>query len=193
MRWIVATAVALLLIGGPAEARRHHRHHHNYYPAELSDQAAFPLPDRPRYRTGLRNTRSTTVASLVPTGWKEESTNGSWDGKRYLSPDGNSWIAIYRVSADTEQPSDHLKEVIFASGETITYLRGTRSWVAVSGFKSDRIFYRKAVSACAGKEWHHVAFEYPIELHEKLDGLVNSAADALDNTEADCSQPLASQ
>jgi hypothetical protein len=33
-------------------------------------------------------------------------------------------------------------------------------WLAVSGIKGNKIFYRKAVIACGGKVWHHIAFEY---------------------------------
>jgi hypothetical protein len=40
-------------------------------------------------------------------------------------------------------------------------LRRETDWLAVSGFKGDRIFYRKAVIACGGTVWHHIEFEYP--------------------------------
>jgi hypothetical protein len=83
-----------------------------------------------------------------------------------------------------------MRSIIFAKDETITYLRGERTWVAVSGFKNSRIFYRKAVLACAGKAWHHIAFEYPAELKSKMNGLVTSAAQALENTRADCEQAV---
>ncbi len=72
--------------------------------------------------------------------------------------------------------------------ETITYLRGERTWVAVSGFKESRIFYRKAILACAGKAWHHIAFEYPAELKGRMDPFVVAAAAALDNTQSNCDQ-----
>jgi len=84
--------------------------------------------------------------------------------------------------------ADHMRSIIFVKDETITYLRGERTWVAVSGFKDSRIFYRKAILACAGKAWHHIAFEYPAELKIKMDPLVAAAAQALDNTQSDCGQ-----
>jgi hypothetical protein len=43
-----------------------------------------------------------------------------------------------------------MKAVAFADGEQITHLRGERSWIEVSGFKGDRIFYRKAIVVCGG-------------------------------------------
>ena len=42
-------------------------------------------------------------------------------------------------------------------------IRRERDWIAVSGFKRSRIYYRKAVVACEGKVWHYVEFEYPAD------------------------------
>ena len=81
-----------------------------------------------------------------------------------------------------------MRNVIFAKDETITYLRGERTWVAVSGIKDSRIFYRKAILACAGQSWHHIAFEYPVELKNRMDPLVVLASRALDDTTTDCEQ-----
>jgi hypothetical protein len=43
-----------------------------------------------------------------------------------------------------ESSAEHMKAVAFGGGEQITHLRGERSWIEVSGFKGDRIFYRNA-------------------------------------------------
>jgi hypothetical protein len=56
-----------------------------------------------------------------------------------------------------------MKNVAFADGEQITHLRAERTWIEVSGFKGDRIFYRKSVLACGGTSWHEVTLEYPAE------------------------------
>jgi hypothetical protein len=106
------------------------------------------------------------------------------------SPDGTSWLAVYRSTSQDEPVGDHMRNVIFAKDETITYLRGERTWVAVSGIKDSRIFYRKAVLACAGKLLHHIAFEYPVELKTRMDSLVVSASRALDDTRTDCEQSV---
>lgn len=84
-----------------------------------------------------------------------------------------------------------MKNAIFAPDETITYIRGERTWIAVSGFKGGRIFYRKGILACEGKAWHHIAFEYPIEFKNRMEPLVISAAQALDNTQTDCNEAVA--
>jgi hypothetical protein len=53
-------------------------------------------------------------------------------------------------------------------GETVTYFRREPDWIAVSGFKGGRIFYRKAVLACGGTVWHHIEFEYPAALKRRM-------------------------
>jgi len=131
-----------------------------------------------------------TVASLAPDNWQAEPANPQWNGKRYISPDGNSWFAVYRSSAAERPVPEHLKSVLFAEGETITYLRGERSWVAVAGFKETRAFFRKVVLACAGKSWHHIALEYPIEQKARMDQFAAAAAQALDDTQADCNEAV---
>jgi serine/threonine-protein kinase len=78
-----------------------------------------------------------------------------------------------------------MQSVAFAEGETLTYLRGERDWIAVSGTKGNRIFYRKAVIACGGKVWHHIAFEYPLERKRAMDPFVSRAAAIVDQAEND--------
>ena len=91
-----------------------------------------------------------TVASLIPPDWIADPQKAEWDGKRFVSPDGASWIALYKSNVGKEATADHMKNVLFASGETITYMRGERTWIAVSGYKDSRIFYRKATLVCGG-------------------------------------------
>ena len=78
-----------------------------------------------------------------------------------------------------------MQSVAFAEGETLTYLRGERDWIAVSGSKGDRIFYRKAIITCGGKAWHHIAFEYPIALKREMDPYVTRAAFIVNQAEND--------
>jgi serine/threonine-protein kinase len=84
-----------------------------------------------------------------------------------------------------------MKEIAFGEGESITYLRGERDWIAVSGLKGDRIFYRKAVIACQGRSWHLIAFEYPATMKQTMDAFVGAAAIAVQNSEEDgCDKEL---
>src|SRR4029077_19442678 len=79
---------------------------------------------------------------------------------RYMSPEGDAWLAFYASPADGEI-STHLKTVAFAEGEEITALQASQDQLMVSGVKGGRAFYRKARLACEGRQWHHVALEFP--------------------------------
>ena len=131
-----------------------------------------------------------TLADAVPRDWQLQPPDPSWNGKRFLAPDGASWFAVYKTPATEQSISEHMKGIAFADDETVTYLRGERTWVAVSGFKGSRILYRKAIVACGGRAWHHVAFEYPAELKQALDRFVALAAHALNNSQTDCEETI---
>jgi len=75
-----------------------------------------------------------------------------------------------------------MKAMAFREGEEITYLRRERDWIAVSGFKGDRIFYRKAVLACGERQWRHIAFEYSAEARRAFDQLVSAMSLGLDRS-----------
>lgn len=176
-----------------ADARRHrHRHYSNY----AIERYAPPIGSGPRYRSpsigyrasppGRYESRWRTqndAAGLIPPGWQLQPPDPGWKGRRYQSPDGTASVAFYSASADQEPIAAHMKAVAFVDGEQVTYLRSEHDWIAVSGFKGDRIFYRKAALACGGKTWRHVAFEYPAEKKQSMDGLVTHVARALDDYE----------
>jgi hypothetical protein len=78
-----------------------------------------------------------------------------------MSPEGDAWLAFYASPADGEPISAHLKTVAFADGEEITALQASQDQLMVSGVNGDHAFYRKARLACEGRQWHHVALEFP--------------------------------
>lgn len=129
----------------------------------LANQFAVP-------RAG-RTARADRMA-LVPPDWQLQPPDPAWQGRRYVSPGGDAWLAIYSRPADNEPPVQHLKAVAFVEGEDITYLQRERDWLVVSGFKGGRVFYRKVVLGCDGRLWRHVAFEYPAEAKRAFDGFV---------------------
>ena len=133
------------------------------------------------------------MAEVVPPGWQLQPPDTNWKGKRFISPGGAAWFALYSSPADARPVSQHMQAIAFVDGEIITYLRGERTWVAVSGFKESRIFYRKALLACAGKAWHHIAFEYPAEHKASMDRFVALAGQVLDASQADCEQAVAAE
>jgi hypothetical protein len=60
--------------------------------------------------------------------------------------------------------------------------------------KDDRIFYRKAVLACGGTVWRHLALQYPTGAISMLDPLVTRVSRALDGLAEDgCGENLFSQ
>ncbi len=108
---------------------------------------------------------------LVPPGWTRLPDDANQPGPRYASPDGRGVMLGYASSADRPIQAE-MDAIAFRDGERITYQRRARSWIAVSGYRGDRIFYRKSNLACGGKRWHHVALEYPATDKRKMDRIV---------------------
>ena len=66
--------------------------------------------------------------------------------------------------------------IAFRPGETITYQRRTRGWIAVSGYRCGDIFYRKSNLACGGTRWNNIEFIYPRADKKRLDTMVTAVA-----------------
>jgi hypothetical protein len=193
MRRILLAAMILALTVASADARRrghrHHGHHSYDYVVQPNGSAAMVpgMSEPPRSRSRSASSRSRRSygdpADAVPTSWTLQAPDPNWSGKRFVSPDGAAWFALYATPVDHEPISAHMKTVAFADGEEITGLLGRAGWLAVSGRKGDRLFYRKAVLACDGKVWRHIAFEYPADARRRMDRFVAHAAAALDGDE----------
>ena len=178
----------LVVAASTAEARhwRWHRHGHEFGSAPYA--YGFAPPGDNLHRRWSRQ-ESANPADIVPPNWQLQPSDPNWKGKRFLSPDGTSWLAVYSLPTAAEPIVRHMQSVTFAEGETLTYLRGERDWIVVSGTKDDRIFFRKAIIACGGKVWHHIAFEYPVERKRVMDPFVIRAATIIDQAENDgCEQ-----
>jgi len=172
MRVLLAIVLCLAVGAETADARkrRHHGHRHDYAQA-----------DRLAVRSDLsRSGRRSEIAALIPRDWQLEPAAPNWQGKRFSSPAGDAWLDFYVRSAQDVRREQHLKEVAFADGEQITYLHGERDWLAVSGLRGNRIFYRKAILACGDRQWRHIAFEYPADAKQNFDRLVTRMSHALD-------------
>ena len=100
-----------------------------------------------------------------------------------MSTDGAVSLVLFATSAEQEPIAKHMNAVAFMYGEQITHLHGEENWIEVSGFKSDRGFYRKAVLACGGRIWHEVAFEYPTQIRGSISKFMSRAAKAVQNSE----------
>ena len=99
-----------------------------------------------------------------------------------MSPSGDAWLSLYAQPPGSESVEAHLEEVRRGEHERITYERASRTWIVVSGYNGDRIFYRKAMLACGGRSWHHLAFEYPADQKRAFDQFVTRASYAPKNT-----------
>jgi serine/threonine-protein kinase len=123
---------------------------------------------------------------MIPPGWQEVREDPQWRGRRFVSPDGSAWFAVSAAPAADRSLREHMDRVAYREGERITYQRRTRGFIAVSGFKGDRIFYRRANLACGGTRWHHIALEYPAEDKRKMDALVTHISHGLQHYDDDC-------
>ena len=173
-------ALLLVLTVSDADARRRHHRHWQRAPVMMIGPG-MPGMDMPREMRGLDMPREMRRSSgFIPADWKLQPEDPNFSGRRYMAPDGSAWLALYSAPADKVNVAEHLKNVAFADGEEVTYLRGTRDWLAVSGLKGDRVYYRKAALSCGGTLWRHIAFEYPADQKPMLDRVVERAAQAFD-------------
>jgi hypothetical protein len=184
-RTLLLILVLLGCTAGPADARHHGRHHLRLpfgyvVPAEPGGGPYSRQPAAPAPRS---EPQSQNLVDLVPSTWRQETSEPNQKGQRFVSPDGTAWFAVSMVPVGQEPIAAHLKATAFVDGEELTYLRGERTWIAVSGLKGDRIFYRAAVLACAGDRWHQVAFEYPAAAKADMRSFVERAAAAVRNSE----------
>jgi hypothetical protein len=116
--------------------------------------------------------------AIVPPDWRLLSEDTINHERRFVSPSGDAWLSLYARPPD-ESIEAHLERVRHQGHERITYERRGGAWIVVSGYNGDRIFYRKAMLACGGQSWHHLAFEYPADQKQAFDRFVTRASYAL--------------
>src|SRR3954470_16814879 len=167
MRKAVLIALILALTATAADARRRHHRGHHYL-------RAAPVMMMPAPEEFAREPRRRVEASnIVPRDWQLQPPDPNWQGRRYVAPDGNAWLALYSSNAANDAAA-RFKAVAFVDGEELTYLRGERERLTVSGLKGERIFYRKVMLACGGTQWRHVALEYPAQDKARFDRMVET-------------------
>jgi hypothetical protein len=179
---LIGCVLAATVSSSEARHWRWHWHHHQIGAPAYSTYGFAPFEHRAQREQWRGNI---SPAALVPPAWQLQPPDPNWKGKRFISPDGSAWLAVYSFPTANESIASHMQSVAFADGEALTYLRGERDWIVVSGSKADRLFYRKAIIACGGKVWHHIAFEYPIAVKREMDRFVTRAAAIIDLAEND--------
>ena len=118
------------------------------------------------------------IPAVLPPGWILQPTDPNGHRKHLTSPDGSASLTVLEERADTNMAS-YMRSIAERDGERVTYGRRGRGWIVSSGFKGDRIFYRKAMLACGDRVWHQIAFEYPAAEKRAYDHFVTRAEKAL--------------
>ena len=190
---LVGLALSVLALAAtPADARHRHFRFHSW------GRAPSVTMEPTIYDATSRLGRSPVIYgrerghAFPPADWQLQPPDPSWQGRRFVAPDGEAWLAFYASPADQESSTAHLKAVTFADGEEVIALQGGRDRLIVTGAKGDRMFFRKAQLACGGQQWHHVALEFPGGAQRRYQSLVAEAARAIDLAENDgCTAPMA--
>jgi hypothetical protein len=126
------------------------------------------------------------LPSIVPNGWRQESADPETKTRRFVSPDGKAWLETKQTPADRSALERDMDDVAYRPEEKITYQKRGSTWIAVSGYWGDQIFYRKSNLACGGTRWHHVEFGYPRELKKRMDAAVTRMAHGMTDYSNDC-------
>jgi len=114
--------------------------------------------------------------SLVPPGWEPAAVEPGDSGRRFVSPDGTAWMTAKQSVARRDRLSADMDELTHRDGERITYHRRGPTWLAVSGYRGDDIFYRKSNLACGGTRWNTIEFRYPASAKRQMDDAVTRIA-----------------
>jgi len=173
----------LMLLAAATAADARHRRHGGYRFESPRIERGLLVPRGYERRATEPQSYDRTrprIAELIPRDWRREEPDPNRPGNRFVSPAGDAWLAFYATPVDPKAVEPHWKGVAFAEGEDLNYLHREPNWIAVSGLKGERMFYRKAVLACGGHEWRHVAVEHPALAKRDFDPLVAQIARALD-------------
>jgi hypothetical protein len=126
------------------------------------------------------------LPKLIPDGWRQESADPETRTRRFMSPDGRAWLETKETPADKSALQLDMDDVAYRPEEQITYQRRGGTWIAVSGYWGDQIFYRKSNLACGSTRWHHIEFGYPRELKKRMDAAVTQMARGMTDYSDDC-------
>ena len=111
--------------------------------------------------------------SIAPDTWTLLPRAPDTLGRRFVSPSRNAWLWYFAVSAN-RNPA-HLP----AATEQVTYAARGGDWIVTSGYKGNRIFYRRAMLACNNTKWRQIEFEYPAWEKRRFDSFVTQTSFAL--------------
>ena len=116
--------------------------------------------------------------SMLPPGWTEVYQNAAPRTRSFRSADGEVTLTVRQTAAKRNRAAE-MDAIAFRPGEIITYQKRAPSWIAVSGYRGDDIFYRKSNLACGGAHWNNVEFVYPRAHKKRLDAMVTAVAHSM--------------
>jgi hypothetical protein len=131
-------------------------------------------------------TRSETRPNLVPPGWTQELADAATKTRRFRSPDGHSFFKSNQTPAEANNLRSQMEALTIQPGEQITYLRRADTWMVTSGYRGNRIFYRKSNLACGGRAWHNIELLYPREQKRQMDQTVTYISHSVTKYRNDC-------
>ena len=114
--------------------------------------------------------------NLVPQAWTQDLADPETRTRRFVSPDGRSRMVTRETVANRAALNREMDVIAYRSDEEITYQRRATSWIAVSGYRNDKIFSR----------WHHIELEYPREQKLQMDATVTYIARGMTTYGEDC-------
>lgn len=117
------------------------------------------------------NTRFGTTAD-IPKSWIMGEPPQNDDGRIFTSPDKRSEIIVSGILHVLPHSEEIAARLAPGDGETISYRKQGKGWIAVSGTKGDQIFYRRSILSCRGMIWNSVSIRYPTIEKAKFDPLV---------------------
>jgi hypothetical protein len=189
MRTIIMACLILALGSAAADARRYHYHRHGWgHVARSWGAPAYMKPPSLSRRGAARN-----YARIPPPDWQLQPADPNWSGRRYVSPEGDAWLAFYATPTSQDNFAEHVKTVAFAEGEEVLNLNADRRGVLVSGTKGERMFVRQARLACDDRTWHHIALEFPAGAQRAYANVITAAMSVLASSDNEgCDTPTAS-
>jgi hypothetical protein len=194
LAWVLVASVAILASATVGvDARRHRRHYSRAIEGNSSaaqNHVSGSL-ERGWYRYGGgysrhdRRHRPANILALIPLDWRKQEVDANQGEHRFVSPEGDAWIALSGRPTEEKPPDEYLRLFAFVDGEDVTYLRRERDWLVSFGFKDDkheRKFYRKVMLSCDGHRWRHLTVEYPVPTRRPFEQLISDLSEVMDFT-----------
>jgi hypothetical protein len=110
--------------------------------------------------------------AIVPNSWTLLPRAADSLGRRFISPGGDAWLWYFAVPANAKARPPTAK------GQA-TYAARGGDWTVTSGYRGNRIFYRRAMLACNNTKWRQIEFEYPAAEKRLFDSFVTRTSYAL--------------